>query len=190
MLNQAKFREILFPSFTKKARKFAAKRDSKIFLEVAKGIEHFQQNALVKLGFSDSDSGQVQGNSRVFLTEIEDHITPCFEHIFHKNLKDKRLWTSLFLQILQVATEIGIYHRFFSGDKFTSKNLKELSRQRHFLSASAMKRTSSWMLYFIINLERQKLKLRMANKNFCNADADVNANAEADISTNHKNSGT
>ena len=36
-----------------------------------------------------------------------------------------------------------------------------------------MKRTSSWIFYFII--EREKLV-------FCNADADVNANADADIS--------
>ena len=51
--------EILLPSFTKKACKFAIKRDPKNFLEVAKEIEHLQQNALVKLRFSDSDSGQV-----------------------------------------------------------------------------------------------------------------------------------
>ena len=48
------------PSFTKKACKFAVKKDSKIFLEVTKGIERLQQNALVKLRFSDSDSEQVQ----------------------------------------------------------------------------------------------------------------------------------
>ena len=33
------------------------KRDSKNFVEVAKGIERLQQNALAKLRFSDSDSG-------------------------------------------------------------------------------------------------------------------------------------
>ena len=32
------------------------KRDPKIFLQVAKEIERLQQNALVKLRFSDSDS--------------------------------------------------------------------------------------------------------------------------------------
>ena len=35
------------------------KRDTKKFVEAAKGIERHQQNALVKLRFSDSDSGQV-----------------------------------------------------------------------------------------------------------------------------------
>ena len=51
--------EILPPSFTEKACKFIIKRDPKNFLEVAKRIEHLQQNALVKLSFPDSDSGQV-----------------------------------------------------------------------------------------------------------------------------------
>ena len=57
------------PSFTKKACKFAIKRDSKNFLEVAKGIEHLQQNALVKLRFSDSD----KSSDKVFFTKTEDH---------------------------------------------------------------------------------------------------------------------
>ena len=47
-------------SFTKNACKFAIKRDSNFFLEVPKRIERLQQNALVKLHFSDSDSEQVQ----------------------------------------------------------------------------------------------------------------------------------
>ena len=38
------------------------------------------------------------------------------------------------------------------------------------------------MFYFIINLERQKLKLRKAKQNFCNDDANVNDHADADIS--------
>ena len=38
------------------------------------------------------------------------------------------------------------------------------------------------MFYFIINLERQKLKLRKAKQNFCNDDAIVNDHADADIS--------
>ena len=46
-------------SFTKKACKFAIKRDSKNFLEVTKRMERLQQNSLVKVRFSDSDSGQV-----------------------------------------------------------------------------------------------------------------------------------
>ena len=45
-----------------------------------------------------------------------------------------------------------------------------------------MKRTSSWMFYFIINLQRQKLKIRKVKQNFSNADADVNADAAADVS--------
>ena len=45
-----------------------------------------------------------------------------------------------------------------------------------------LKRTSSWIFCFIINLERQKLKFRKAKQNFCNADAEVNADADADIS--------
>ena len=47
------------PSFTKKACKFAIIRDSKNFLEVAKGIERLQQKSLVKACFSGSDSRQV-----------------------------------------------------------------------------------------------------------------------------------
>ena len=47
------------PSFTKKACRFITKTDSKNFLEITKRIEHLQQNALVKLRFSDFDSGQV-----------------------------------------------------------------------------------------------------------------------------------
>ena len=44
-------------SFTKKVYKIAMKRDSspEHFLEVIKGIEHLQQNALNKLRFSDPD---------------------------------------------------------------------------------------------------------------------------------------
>ena len=51
----------LICSVTKKACKFAIKRGSspKIFLEVTKGIDLLQQNALDKLCFSDSDSKQV-----------------------------------------------------------------------------------------------------------------------------------
>ena len=58
-MNKATFREILPPSFTKKACKFIIKRDSKNFLEVAKGIERLQQKSLVKACFSGSDSRQV-----------------------------------------------------------------------------------------------------------------------------------
>ena len=46
-------------SFTKKACKFAIKRGSKFFHEITKGLERLQQNALVKLHFSDSDSEQI-----------------------------------------------------------------------------------------------------------------------------------
>ena len=51
----------LICSVTKKACIFAIKKDSspKTFLEVTKGIDHLQQNALEKLRFSDSDSEQV-----------------------------------------------------------------------------------------------------------------------------------
>ena len=52
------------------------------------------------------------------------------------------------------------------------------------------------MLYFIINLERQKLKLLKKKQSFCNADADVSADADTDISqmvlrnySNYKNLG-
>ena len=45
-----------------------------------------------------------------------------------------------------------------------------------------VKRTSSRMFYFIINLERPKLKLLKAQWHFDNADADVNADADADVS--------
>ena len=83
--NLATFREILPPSFTKKACKFVIKRGSKNFLEVAKGIERLQQNSSVKLRFSGSALGK--SSDRVFFTKIED-ITPCFEHIFQNNLKD------------------------------------------------------------------------------------------------------
>ena len=38
------------------------------------------------------------------------------------------------------------------------------------------------MFYFIINLERYKIKLRNIKQKFCNAIADVNADADADIS--------
>ena len=55
-------------------------------------------------------------------------MSTCFEHdIFHNNLKNKCLWASLFLQILKIATKIGIHYRLFCGDNFTSKNFKKLS---------------------------------------------------------------
>ena len=61
--------------------------------------------------------------------------TACFEHdIFRNNLKDKGLWTSLFLPILQVASKIGIHHRYFSEDNFASKNVKELSLVESFFN--------------------------------------------------------
>ena len=54
------------------------------FLEVPQRIERLQQNSLVKLRFSDSDSEQAQS----FLLKLKT-ITTYFEHdIFHNNLKD------------------------------------------------------------------------------------------------------
>ena len=38
------------------------------------------------------------------------------------------------------------------------------------------------MFYFIINPERQKLKLRKAKQHFCKSNSDINAYADADIS--------
>ena len=58
MFNQATFGKTLPPSFTNKDCKFVIKGDSTNFLEVVKGIERLQQNTLVKILFSDSDSGQ------------------------------------------------------------------------------------------------------------------------------------
>ena len=43
----------------KKNLQICYKKDSKNFLEVTKGIEHLQQNALLKFGFSDADSEQI-----------------------------------------------------------------------------------------------------------------------------------
>ena len=82
--------EILYPSFTKKAWKcihLSMCSDPKNFLEVAKGRERLQQNALVKLRFSNSDRASLLIES--FLLKLNT-ITLCFEHdIFHNNLKDK-----------------------------------------------------------------------------------------------------
>ena len=49
-------------------------------------------------------------------------MTTGFEHdIFHNNLKDN-LYGQVYsnLQIFQIATNIGIHHRPFGGDNFTS----------------------------------------------------------------------
>ena len=46
---------------------------------------------------------------------------------FSQQPEEQRLWTSLFLQILQIATKIGVHYRLFCGDNFTSKNFKKLS---------------------------------------------------------------
>ena len=46
----------------------------------------------------------------------------------------QRLWTSLFLLLLQVATKIGIHHRISCGDNFTSKNFKKLSLVESFFN--------------------------------------------------------
>ena len=56
-------------------------------------------------------------------------MTTGFEHgIFHNDLKDN-LYGQVYsnLQIFQIATNIGIHHRTFGGDNFTSKNFKKLS---------------------------------------------------------------
>ena len=93
---------------------YMKKKDLKYFFEVTKEVERLQQNALVKLHFTDS--------------KTEDHRTACFEYnIFSQQPEEQLLWTSLFLQILQVATKIGIHHRLSCGDNFNSKSFKELS---------------------------------------------------------------
>ena len=54
-------------------------------------------------------------------------MTTGFEHIFHNNLKDN-LYGQVYstLQIFQIATNIGIHHRPFGGDNFSSKNFKKI----------------------------------------------------------------
>ena len=54
-------------------------------------------------------------------------MTTGFEHIFHNNLKDN-LYGQVYstLQIFQIATNIGIHHRPFGGDNFTSKNFEKI----------------------------------------------------------------
>ena len=79
------FHQSLIYSFAKATFEFTIKGDSsqKNFLEVTKGIERLQQNALNKLCFSDSNSEQVQ-----FLLKLKTTAT-LFEHyIFHNNLKE------------------------------------------------------------------------------------------------------
>ena len=44
-----------------------------------------------------------------------------------------------------------------------------------------LKRTSSWIFYFIRNFKREKLILRKVKYTFWNADADVNADAGTKI---------
>ena len=46
---------------------------------------------------------------------------------FSQQPEGQRLWTSLYFQMLQVATNIGIHHRPFCGDNFNSKNFEKLS---------------------------------------------------------------
>ena len=78
--------EILRPSFTKKAWKcvhLSMCSDPKNFLEVAKGIERLQQNALVKLRFSNSDRASLLIES--FLLKLNT-ITSCFEHDILTNI--------------------------------------------------------------------------------------------------------
>ena len=82
-MNKATFREILPPSFTKKACKFIIKRDSKNFLKVAKGMANsktFQPNSV----FQILATLMIES----FLLKLKTR-TPCFEHnVFHNNLKD------------------------------------------------------------------------------------------------------
>ena len=96
-------------SFANKACELAIKRDLKIFLEIIKGIERLQQNALVKLCFS-----QRKSNNRVFFTKIKDHNFVFEYYIFLNNLEGQR-FTSLFSQILQVATKQESKTDFFVG---------------------------------------------------------------------------
>ena len=59
-------------------------------------------------------------------------ITPCLEH--HTKPDGQRLLVSLFLQILQVATKIGIRQSLLVGDNFTSKRFRELSLVESFFN--------------------------------------------------------
>ena len=112
-------------SFTKKACKFAIKRNAKIFCWSSQknrwpSAKYLSQTPFFR--FRLRASPVVES----FLLKLKT-TTTCFEHdIFHNNLKDN-IKTNLFLQILQVATKIGIYHRLFCGDNFTSKNFNKLS---------------------------------------------------------------
>ena len=84
------FHQSLICSVTKNACKFAIKRDSspKIFLEVTKGIDLLQQNAVLTNSVYHIPIPS-RSSERVLLLKLKT-ITTCFEDdIFHNNLKDK-----------------------------------------------------------------------------------------------------
>ena len=93
---------------------YMKKKDSKYFFEVTKEAERLHQNALVKTPFYRFENWRPQN---------------CVLWIwyFSQQSEEQLLWTSLFLQILQVATKIEIHHILFCRDNLNSKNFKELS---------------------------------------------------------------
>ena len=93
---------------------YMKKKDSKYFFQVTKEAERLHQNALVKTPFYRFKNWRPQN---------------CVLWIwyFSQQSEEQLLWTSLFLQILQVATKIEIHHILFCGDNLNSKNFKELS---------------------------------------------------------------
>ena len=66
-----------------------------------------------------------------FLLKLKT-ITRCLEH--DAKPEGQRLWASLFLQILQAATKIGIHQSLLVGDNFTSKRFRELSLVESFFN--------------------------------------------------------
>ena len=78
----------------------------------------------------------------------------------------QRLWESLFLQILQVATKIGIYQIFFSGNNFTSKNFKELSLVESFFNIKQDYGAESKTLLNSITNDLMRVFCNSCNENF------------------------
>ena len=77
---------------------------------------------------------QSNSSDSLFLQKLKT-TTTGFEHdIFHNNLKGN-LYGQIYsnLQIFQIATKIGIHHRPFGGDNFTSKISKNYPSWRHLL---------------------------------------------------------
>ena len=117
------FQVIFICTFTKKACKFTVQKDSKNVLSYQRNrtppAKHLCQTPFFRFRLRASLV------TESFLLKLKT-ITTCFELCFSQLPERQRLWTSLFLQMLQVAIKIRIHYMLFCGYIFTFKNFIEL----------------------------------------------------------------